>query len=133
MLLILIFTGMPILMAVANSMCTMLNGRISIQIDGALTLAVYEKAQRLPVVQEDDAPMLFTEVRCIGNKYDAKQQDKRRKSGVLKEDRDFDESKPDEWEKIAYTKGMPTRFNLVQVVSNDINTNLMAIPNCMTR
>mmetsp|Transcript_27346 Transcript_27346/g.77996 ORF Transcript_27346/g.77996 Transcript_27346/m.77996 type:complete len:1623 (-) Transcript_27346:183-5051(-) len=133
MVLIAIFTGMPMLMAVANSMCTMLNGRISIQIDGALTLAVYEKAQRLPVVQEDDAPVLFNEVRQLGNKYDAKLQSRRNKTGVLKEDREFDESRPDEWEKLAFTKGMPTRFNLVQVVSNDINTNLMAIPNCLAR
>eukprot|EP00411_Alexandrium_monilatum_P104942 CAMPEP_0175788398 /NCGR_PEP_ID=MMETSP0097-20121207/80860_1 /TAXON_ID=311494 /ORGANISM="Alexandrium monilatum, Strain CCMP3105" /LENGTH=70 /DNA_ID=CAMNT_0017099413 /DNA_START=1 /DNA_END=210 /DNA_ORIENTATION=- len=34
-------------------MCTMLNGRISIRIDGALSLAVYDKAQRLPVIQDD--------------------------------------------------------------------------------
>jgi len=133
LVLIAIFTGMPVLMAIANSMCTMLNGRISIQIDGALTLAVYEKAQRLPVVQEDDAPIPFNEVRQLGNKYDAKLQSMAMKSGVLKEDREFDENRPDEWEKLAFTKGMPTRFNLVQVVSNDINTNLMAIPNCLAR
>jgi len=124
-LMMVIFCGLPILMAVSNSMCTMLNGRISIRIDGALSLAVYDKAQRLPVVQDDGDDLALPGTT------------KKSKSGPgstrCPEDDEFDAEPVSEGERLWANNGVNKRFNLVQVVTNDINTNLMTIPNSLAR
>eukprot|EP00413_Alexandrium_margalefii_P030270 CAMPEP_0204565086 /NCGR_PEP_ID=MMETSP0661-20131031/35260_1 /ASSEMBLY_ACC=CAM_ASM_000606 /TAXON_ID=109239 /ORGANISM="Alexandrium margalefi, Strain AMGDE01CS-322" /LENGTH=1610 /DNA_ID=CAMNT_0051572797 /DNA_START=113 /DNA_END=4945 /DNA_ORIENTATION=+ len=127
-LLIVIFCGLPLLMAVSNSMCTMLNGRISIRMDGALCLAVYDKAQRLPVVQ-DDADDISLNI-GPGTK---KKGDLSEKHWETEEDEAFDKEPVSEAEKLWANNGVNKRFNLVQVVTNDINTNLMTIPNSLAR
>lgn len=126
-LLIIIFCGLPLLMAVSNSMCTMLNGRISIRIDGALSLAVYDKAQRLPVVQDDSGDLAITEG------AGAKRKAAGDKVWENDEDEAFDREEVSEQERLNANNGVSKRFNLVQVVTNDINTNLMTIPNSLAR
>mmetsp|Transcript_18519 Transcript_18519/g.41952 ORF Transcript_18519/g.41952 Transcript_18519/m.41952 type:complete len:1725 (-) Transcript_18519:145-5319(-) len=127
LIMILTFCGLPILIAISNSMCTMLNGRISIRMDGALSLAVYAKAQRLPVVQDDadDLTIIKTKTGKQGKAADDESKEP--------EDLEFDTTSPDEHEKLWANNGVNRRFNLVQVVTNDINTNLMMIPNSLAR
>mmetsp|Transcript_83807 Transcript_83807/g.245730 ORF Transcript_83807/g.245730 Transcript_83807/m.245730 type:complete len:1605 (-) Transcript_83807:41-4855(-) len=125
-LLIIIFCGLPALMAVSNSMCTMLNGRISIRIDGALSLAVYDKAQRLPVVQDDSDDIAIKTGSDHSRKTD-------HRTWETDEDEAFDREHVNEGEKLMANNGVSKRFNLVQVVTNDINTNLMTIPNSLAR
>uniref|UniRef100_A0A7S1RCI9 ATP-dependent transporter ycf16 n=1 Tax=Alexandrium catenella TaxID=2925 RepID=A0A7S1RCI9_ALECA len=126
LIMILTFCGLPILMAISNSMCTMLNGRISIRIDGALSLAVYDKAQRLPVVQDDDDDLALVQKK----KNTSGSTDADEKSP---EDIEFEQTPVDDHEKLWANGGVNKRFNLVQVVTNDINTNLMMIPNSLAR
>jgi len=128
-LLICIFCGLPLLMAISNSMCTMLNGRIGIRIDGALSLAVYDKAQRLPVVQDDSDDIALPEI--------SKSKKKEGEEGPTQkyeteEDKMFAKENAD-FERAMASNGVPKRFNLVQVVTSDINTNLMTIPNSLAR
>merc|ERR1711862_370934 len=56
---IVIFTGLPFIMAVCNSVSTLLDARVGVRLSGALSCAVFEKAQRMPVAlpevdDEDD-------------------------------------------------------------------------------
>merc|ERR1719428_632948 len=58
LVIMMIFTGMPIFIAVSNTLSSFLNMRVGIQSCGALSSLIFQKAQRLPVGSLSNAPVL---------------------------------------------------------------------------
>lgn len=121
-----LFTVLPVFMGIASTMCNLMAMRTCIRVCGALSALVYAKAQRLPMMRAGD--------------QDAKQRidgsDERLK--VDKEDAaegsksDDEAEAPDTETDITYDEDgnwlEPKEFNLVQLVANDVNLELILLP-----
>mmetsp|Transcript_10600 Transcript_10600/g.19563 ORF Transcript_10600/g.19563 Transcript_10600/m.19563 type:complete len:1646 (-) Transcript_10600:56-4993(-) len=112
-----LFTGLPIFMGLSKTISSMMSARIAVRVCGALSSLVFKKAQRLPLsssgtdycgqelwIQDLQEQRIKREVKKSSNEHNTK-------SDVDGQD---------------YKK--PFKFNLVQLVANDINTNVVQIP-----
>lgn len=115
---ILIFTALPVLGGVASSVSKLVLARISTNLAGALSLAVYDKALRLPLAKNEangDQP----------STSDAASPDEDKKSSVGRAEA---ASKAEVVENDAKSEDRNefegTTFNLVQLVMNDIAVNV---------
>jgi len=130
LMLILLFTGLPMLMAISNSVSHLLIARIGIRISGSLSSAVYAKASRLPMSSHhgdrntDDHGMFAYKGMSMDGDLDVVAPSTSAPHNL------------DTRDALASSDGLMSGapvFNLVQLVASDINTNIVAIPLALAR
>lgn len=142
-----LFTGLPAVMAISNSVSSLLDSRISIRIGGALSCAVFAKAQRLPFSMrsgDDDDQSAFTKAETEEEKAkkEKEEEEKALKAKNLTEEEELEEllkkeeggKKPGDPEDEDFEwLPVPKRFNVCQLIANDISVNIMAVPLALAR
>lgn len=134
---IMLFTGIPVCCGISNTFTSLFAMRISLRVDGALSCLAYRKAQRLPTSSQielfdnDGMPSSRPreEAEQSGSEGEPSSDD------FSKQDTSSSESEGNTSSEEAEEGGSidPSKFNLVQVVSNDINDSIMVLPKEMAK
>lgn len=125
-LVIMTFTGVPLMMACCNTVSGFLSQRMALQICGALSSLAVRKAQCLPLSDGVKSADKEVAVRDRGKDSSSSDSDDEILRAPL-EGEEVDTMQEATTDENGNWKA-PTDFNLVQVVSTDINMNLLMLP-----
>jgi len=140
-LVILFFTGIPVLMGLASTISAVLTGRLALRTGGALSCAIYRKAQRLPLTMseqdvDDNIQSLgmnpIQSKLYLNNVKDASTAKKPFEQQAAQRKPQSDRLSHEYGDLIEETD-MPSQYNLVQLVLVDVDTNLVGLPLAMGR
>lgn len=127
-----IFTGLPITMITCCTVSTMLGSRMAIRISGGLSCLLFAKGQRLPVTPAHDDESESSAARIL----ETIEKENGGPSGYSpsRSGQKAITRKPSTGGDAAQSETVkPKKFSFVQLVTTDVNVNVMVIPLCIIK